>query len=92
MSSVEYLDSTSDEWETMWQQVACDLRNDGDQLCIFNGHSWEYMGSVVTTITFATHNTRRAAIKNISISNASTLPRAGDSRLKKAGAIITNKR
>lgn len=45
MSSVEYLDSTSEEWETMWQQVASDLRNDGDQLCIHKGRSWEYMGS-----------------------------------------------
>lgn len=42
---MEYLDCNDPEWDSMWQQVGLNCLNDGDQLCINNGLSWEYMGS-----------------------------------------------
>lgn len=42
---MEYLDSGHTEWSGMWEQLACQPINNGDQLCIYNGHCWEYLGS-----------------------------------------------
>jgi len=44
-NTVEYIDTSDAEWDDMWSQLASDSLNDGDQLCIHQGQSWEYMGS-----------------------------------------------
>ena len=42
---MEYLDPGHVEWPEMWEQLANQAINSGDQLCIYSGHCWEYMGS-----------------------------------------------
>jgi len=45
MKTLEYIDTNDAEWDGMWSQLASYDLNDGDQLCINQGQSWEYMGS-----------------------------------------------
>lgn len=42
---MEYLDPMHPEWLDMWEELSSYTLNNGDPLCIFNGKSWEYMGS-----------------------------------------------
>jgi hypothetical protein len=44
---MEYLDINHPEWQRMWDELASYGLNDGDALCINEGHCWEYMGSTV---------------------------------------------
>jgi hypothetical protein len=42
---MEYLTMTHPQWQSMWDEVAKDKRNQGDAVCAYAGHAWEYMGS-----------------------------------------------
>jgi len=42
---MEYLDQHHPEWLDMWEQLGNYGFNNGDQLCLFLGRTWEYMGS-----------------------------------------------
>lgn len=42
---MEYLDINHSEWPKMWDELASYSLNNGDPLCINDGHCWEYMGS-----------------------------------------------
>lgn len=42
---MEYLDINHPEWQKMWDELAGYRLNDGDTLCVHEGHCWEYMGS-----------------------------------------------
>ena len=42
---MEYIDITHPEWQKMWDELAQYVINEGDQLCIYLGQSWEYLGS-----------------------------------------------
>src|SRR5690625_639964 len=45
--NMEYLTITHPQWPSMWDELARDQRNQGDSVCAFAGHAWEYMGSTV---------------------------------------------
>lgn len=42
---MEYLDSTDDEWQGMWERLEAYPLNNGDMSCEHQGHCWEYLGS-----------------------------------------------
>jgi hypothetical protein len=42
---MHYLNINDPEWQKMWEDLAQYKLNAGDQLCIHEGHCWEYMGS-----------------------------------------------
>jgi hypothetical protein len=44
---MEYLDINHPEWQKMWDQLASYTVNNGDPLCVYEGHCWEYMGSTL---------------------------------------------
>ncbi|WP_018015164.1 hypothetical protein [Teredinibacter turnerae] len=42
---MEFLEANHPEWMQMWQALANYPINQGDPICLFEGHCWEYMGS-----------------------------------------------
>ncbi len=40
-----FLEAKHVEWCEMWEDLAADMLNKGDPICLFEGACWEYMGS-----------------------------------------------
>ena len=44
---MQYLDINNPEWNSMWDALAQFKINEGDHLCVNDGHCWEYLGSTL---------------------------------------------
>ncbi|TVZ38485.1 hypothetical protein P886_2855 [Alteromonadaceae bacterium 2753L.S.0a.02] len=42
---MEFLEADHPEWLQMWQELAKQRINEGDAICLFENHCWEYLGS-----------------------------------------------